>query len=182
MSMNKLEKTLFHLIKKEAFFKKKIILSSGKESNYYIDIRKIALTSQGAFLIANLLWEKIKPFKITTIGGPTLGADPILAALAYHAFVEGYKINTFIIRKETKQHGRKQFLEGPVPKKNSKVILIDDVATTGASVIKSLDKIEPYSLKPKACFVVIDREEGAQNNLDKFKLPLFSLFKLSQFI
>ena len=102
MKKTALKKKLYTLIRKQAFYKKKIILSSGKSSNYYIDVRKISLTSEGAYLIANLLWQKLKKEKCTFIGGPTLGADPILSALAYHPYLDKKPIRGKIYLKKPK--------------------------------------------------------------------------------
>jgi len=177
-----MRKELFDIIRKEAFFIKKVILSSGKTSNYYVDIRRVSLQSRGAYLIANLLWKEISKEGIFSIGGPTLGADPILSALAYHAYLENKHIKTFIIRKERKKHGQAKFIEGPPLKKGAKAIIIDDVATTGKSLVDAVVKLRTSKVKVKKAFVVVDREEGAAENLAKVNLSLFSLFKLSDFI
>ena len=182
LKKDKPKKALFKLIKAQAFRKKKVVLSSGKISNYYVDIRKISLTSKGAFLIANLLWDELKKHKFSSLGGPTLGADPILSAVAYHAFLNKRNLKTFIVRKTQKKHGQARFIEGPTLKKGSKVIIIDDVATTGKSLVESIQKLSGQKVKVIAAFVVVDREEGAKEILAKYNLPLFSIFKLSEFI
>lgn len=173
---------LYKLIKKEAFYKKRIVLSSGKISNYYIDVRKISLKSEGAFLIANSLWQELKKEKCTYIGGPTLGADPILSALAYHAYLDKKPIKTFIVRKKPKKYGQNKLIEGPKLKKGSKVIVIDDVATTGKSLLDAIKKLKSLKVSVKKAFVVVDREEGAKKALKPHKCPLISLFTLRDFI
>ena len=179
MSQRQLKKELIRLIKKEAFFKQKVVLASGRTSNFYIDIRRISLTSKGAFLIANLLWEKLKDEKFDAVGGLTLGADPILSALAYHAHTKGKSLNTFIIRKTPKKHGQNRLIEGPILKKGSSVILVDDVATSGGSLVDSIKKLKSLKLKVVKAFVVVDRREGATRRIARFKCPLGSLLTLN---
>jgi len=183
MKNNKtLRQRLKRLIEKEAFFRKRVILSSGRISNYYIDIRKISLKSQGAFLIANLFWQKLRAKKFDFIGGPTLGADPILSALSYHAYLKKKPISTFIIRKEKKKHGRRRLLEGADLPKGSRLILIDDVATSGASLVEAVRLMRRQRCQVNEVMVVVDREEGAKEALEKEKCRLDSLFVLSDFI
>jgi len=182
MRRTKVYRELFNLIKKEAFFKKRVVLSSGKVSNYYIDLRRITLQSKGAYLVASLLWEEIKKERFSFIGGPTLGADPILSALAYHSYLKKRPIKTFIVRKERKKHGQAQLIEGPHLEKNSRVIIIDDVATTGSSLVESARKILSSRGRIIKAWVVVDREEGAREALSKLKIPLYSLFRLSDFL
>ncbi|RKY42820.1 MAG: orotate phosphoribosyltransferase [Candidatus Omnitrophota bacterium] len=182
MRKAKVHRELFNLIKKEAFFKKKVLLSSGKVSNYYIDLRKITLQSKGAYLVANLLWEEIKREKFSFLGGPTLGADPILSAIAYHSYLKGKPLKTFIVRKERKKHGQAQVIEGPPLKKKSRVIIIDDVATTGASLGEAAKKLIPLGVKVVKAWVIVDREEGAKEFLSKLGISLNSLFRLSDFL
>lgn len=177
-----LKARLFSLIKKEAFLQKKVVLSSGRISKYYIDIRRISLTAEGAFLIANLFWPEIIREKVKTVGGPTLGADPILSGLAYHSYIENKALNTFIVRKEKKKHGQKNLIEGPPLRRNQRVILIDDVATSGKSLLEALNSLRERKVKVVKALVVVDREEGAGKLLKFYRCPLVSLFRLKDFL
>lgn len=176
-------KQLLNIAKERAYQKKKVILASGRESDFYIDVRKISLSSDGAFYIAKCMYERIKELGVegVAVGGPTLGADPIIAALAYHAHAEGDKLDVFIVRKEAKAHGMKRQYEGPDLKEGQKVILVDDVATTGGSVIKAYEQLKPLGLDVVAAFVVVDRQEGAKENFEKLGVPLYSLLKKEDF-
>ena len=182
MNQKMIKEKLLALVKKEAFIKKKVILSSGKISNYYVDIRKVSLKSEGAFLIAGLFWEKIKREKFDAVGGPTLGADPILSALSYHAYLKKRPINTFIVRKEKKGHGRKKIIEGPDLLRNSRVIILDDVATSGKSLIEAIIKLKSIGIKVIKSLAVLDRKEGAEENLSKYNCPLISLLTIEDLI
>lgn len=172
---------LFRLLKKKALFKGKIVLSSGKASNYYLDGRLITLSSEGAYLIADIILDLIKQKKIDAIGGPTLGADPIVGAVAALSHIRKNPINTFIVRKTPKPHGRMRQIEGPVLKKNSRVILIDDVVTTGGALLEAKEALNKGGIKVAEAIVVVDRGEGAKENLAKGGLRLTSIFKARDF-
>ncbi|MDD5408757.1 MAG: orotate phosphoribosyltransferase, partial [Candidatus Omnitrophica bacterium] len=125
-----LKAKLLDLLNKEALKRGKFVLSSGKESNYYLDGRVITLTPEGAYLVANIILDMVKDEVLDAIGGPTLGADPIVGALAALSYVNGQPIKTFIVRKQAKEHGTQRQVEGPALKKGARVILVDDVATS----------------------------------------------------
>lgn len=174
---------LLNIAKERAYQKKKVILASGRESDFYIDVRKISLSSDGAYYIGACLYEKIKNLGLSgvAVGGPTLGADPIIAALAYHAHTQGDKLNVFIVRKEAKSHGMKRAYEGPDLTEGQKVILVDDVGTTGGSMIKAYEQLKPLGVEVAAAFVIVDRQEGAKENFEQLGIPLYSLLKKEDF-
>ncbi|MFH1767873.1 MAG: orotate phosphoribosyltransferase [Candidatus Omnitrophota bacterium] len=172
-----MKKKLLKIIKKDAFFKKKIKLSSGKTSNYYIDIRRVSLDSQGLYLTSKIIWEMIKKDKPTAIGGPTLGADAIIGGVCVLAHKEGKKLKVFIVRKTPKKHGRQNLIEGKELTPKDRVVLIDDVATTGASLVKSFEILKEAKVKVIKVIVVVDREEGAKeafSNLNYLFQPIFT--------
>lgn len=172
---------LFQLFKKKALFKGKIVLSSGKASNYYLDGRLITLSPEGAYLIADIILDLIKQKKIDAIGGPTLGADPIVGAVAALSHIRKHPLNTFIVRKTPKPHGRMRQIEGPALKKNSRVILVDDVATTAGALIEAKEVLSKQGIKVTEAIVVVDRGEGAAENLAKQGLRLISIFQARDF-
>lgn len=181
--MDENTKALLDIAKERAYQKKKVILASGRESDFYIDVRKISLSSDGAFYIASCMQDRLKELGLDglAVGGPTLGADPILSSLAYHVHTLGEKLNVFIVRKEAKGHGMKRVYEGPELVEGQKVILVDDVATTGGSVIKAYEQLKPLGVDVVAAFVVVDRQEGAKENFEKLGIPLYSLLKKEDF-
>lgn len=180
-NLESLKQRLLAILKKDAFFKQKIVLSSGKESNFYIDARLVTLTSEGAYLTASIILELIKDLKIDAIGGPTLGADPMVGALSVLSYLDKKPLNTFIVRKAPKPHGRMQHIEGPPLQKGAKVILIDDVATTGKSLVEAIDKLKPDGIQVLKSIVLVDRQEGAAEILAKQNCPLVSIFNSSDF-
>jgi len=180
-NLEQLKADLLDILKKQAFFKERVVLSSGKASDYYIDGRLVTLSPKGAYLSAAVILELIKDEGIQAIGGPTLGADPIVGAIASLSFINKKPINTFIIRKNPKSHGKMRQIEGPQINKGAKVILIDDVATTGKSLVEAVEVLRQEAIEVKKAIVLIDRQEGARENLDKENCPLISIFKTEDF-
>ncbi len=175
--MEKLKKQLLVLLEKGALRKGNFVLSSGKTSSYYLDGRIITLTPEGAYLVASILLELIKDKKdIVAVGGPTLGADPIVGAIACLSHINKIPIKTFIVRKAAKEHGTQRQIEGPSLAKGSNVILVDDVATTGKALIEAKEALDKMGIIAKDAFVIVDRLEGASDNLSKVGLKLNSIF------
>lgn len=173
-----LKAKLLILLKKEALKKGRFVLSSGKVSNYYLDGRIITLTPEGAYLAAGIILELIKDKGIDAVGGPTLGADPIVGALACLSYIRKIPLKTFIVRKAIKGHGMQRQIEGPALKKKSKVILVDDVATTGKALIEAKQALNKIGVDTKKAVVIVDRDEGAKENLAKAGLKLESIFQI----
>jgi len=181
ISIAEAKKRLFELIRTRALFKEKVVLSSGKESNFYLDGRLISLSAEGSYLIAVIVLDLISKKNISAIGGPTLGADPIVGAVAALSHIREKPVDTFIVRKAAKAHGRMRQIEGPLLKKDSRVIIIDDVATTGKALIEAKEVLDNEGIKADEAIVVVDREEGAAEALSRRGLRLISIFKASEF-
>ena len=173
---------LFRLLKEKAFSRGKFILSSGKESSYYLDARLVTLSAAGAYFGARLLLDAIKEDRPDAIGGPTLGADPLVGAIASLSHQQGMPINTFIIRKTPKAHGKQQQVEGPVFKEGQSVVIIDDVATTGMAFVESIEVLQKLNIRIQAAICLIDRGEGAREALTKYNVPLKSIFSIREFL
>ena len=178
--LRKERQELLELLTKDAYVKGKVILSSGKESDYYVDARRVTLTAKGAYLCARLILDCVKNEPCDAIGGPTLGADPMLGAIGVLSLQAGRPINTFIIRKAPKAYGKQQQVEGPLLKSGSRVLLIDDVATTGKAFLESLDVLTPMGVRVVKAVCLIDRNEGAREALAAKGCALVSLFDISE--
>jgi orotate phosphoribosyltransferase len=179
--MKDLKERLYLLIKGKAYHEGKIKLASGKTSHYYIDARAVTLSSEGAYLVGSIIFELVKDSNVAAVGGPTLGADPMVGALATISFQNHKPLNTFLIRKTAKTHGRMLQVEGPPLEAGSEVVLLDDVATTGGSLIDSIEILKKMDVVAKKAIVIVDRGEGAVGNLSKAGCTLISIFKASDF-
>lgn len=137
-------------------------LSSGKKSDFYVDCRKISLHPQGSKFIGKIILEKIKKLKVDAIGGLTLGADPIASSVVVLGNIPG-----FIVRKKEKEHGTKQKIEGHI-QAGWKVVIVEDVATTGSSALQAIEAAEAAGAKVVKVIAVVDREEGAAEALKNY--------------
>jgi orotate phosphoribosyltransferase len=142
------------------------LLASGRRSKYYFDSKLTTLTSEGAYLTARCFLDVIrdKDIRAEVIGGMTLGADPIVSAVAALSHAEGPALDAFIVRKEAKGHGTMQWIEGPV-KPGQRAIIVDDVVTTGGSTLKAIEKAQEFGLEVVAVMALLDREEGGTETL-----------------
>ena len=172
----KLKAQLLKLLKKEDFRRKEVVLSSGKTSSFYIDGRCVTLSAQGAYLTACLIFDLLKTRKFEAVGGPTLGADPIAGALAAISCIKKKPIKTFIIRKTPKAHGARRQIEGPRLRPGAKLILVDDVATSGKSFLESIDILRAEGFKVDTAVCIVDRQEGASAALAQKNCRLIPLF------
>ncbi len=173
---------LFEILKSKAFFRGKFILSSGKESSFYLDARLVTLSAAGAYLTGRVILDMTRHDKLDAIGGPTLGADPMVGAVASLSHQAGRPIDTFIIRKAPKAHGKQQQVEGPELKEGASVVIIDDVATTGKAFVESIEVLAKMGIKPLKAICVIDRNEGAREALAKYGVPLVPIFTIDEFL
>jgi orotate phosphoribosyltransferase len=155
-------------------------LTSGAISPYYFDCKAATLDPEGCTLIGQLIFQKIKEWDIDAVGGLTLGADPISLSIALEAFKNNAFIYPLIVRKEPKKHGTQKWIEG-ILDKVKKVMAIDDVITTGKSTIQAIEKLRESGLIVEKAFVIIDREEGGRENIEKIGVEVLSLFKRSDF-
>jgi len=179
--IKELKKQLLILLDKEALKRGNFTLSSGRTSNYYLDGRVITLTPEGAYLTASIILEMIKGRNIDALGGPTLGADPIAGAVALLSHTKNIPLKTFIVRKAAKEHGAGRQIEGPALSKADKVILVDDVATTGKALIEAKQALDKLGIAAREAIVIVDRCEGAKENLAKEGLSLESIFTVKDF-
>jgi orotate phosphoribosyltransferase len=167
---------LLALLKKDAFKTGDFTLTSGKKSKYYLDGRIITLTPEGAYLTAKIILNMIKGRQIDALGGPTMGADPITGAVAALSHIENVPLKCFIVRKAAKEHGTGRQIEGPEIKSGSRVVLVDDVATSGKSLIEAKAALDKAGAIIEAAIVIVDRLEGTKENLSKAGIKLESIF------
>lgn len=156
-------------------------LSSGKLSRYYIDLKQITFDPEGVYILGKVLYQSIKELKPDGVGGLTLGADPIAYAISMVSYLEGNPIKPFVVRKEPKAHGTGRQVEGLL-KAGDKVVVLEDVITTGASALKAVQACIREGYEVLCVYAVVDREEGGRENLKKEGLEVYSLFKVSELL
>lgn len=155
-------------------------LVSGRESFYYFDCKATTLTPQGLYLVGKLMFAAVADAGADAIGGLTLGADPIALATSLEAYRNGVTIAPLIVRKEPKKHGTQKWIEGSLENVR-KVVVLDDVITTGGSTITAVERMRESGLEVIRALVIIDREEGGRESIEALGIPVASLFTRSDF-
>lgn len=187
------------LINQLAVVRGKVTLSSGKEADYYIDLRRVTLHHRGAPLIGELMLVHLADLGLlpqpapedeaddeleegeqyySAVGGLTLGADPIATALLHAAASYGHEIDAFVVRKAAKAHGMQRQIEGPdIAGRN--VIVVEDTTTTGSSPIAAIDAVKAAGAHPIAVATIVDRDTGAREKIEALGVPYYPMFNLA---
>ena len=186
---------LLTLLRTLSFERRRVVLASGKESDFYVDCKRTALTAEGHALIGRLLLDRIRRLEPPPrgVGGLTLGADPLASAVALTSWLEHERgraqghtppspIDSFIVRKEPKGHGTGQWIEGrrTIPD-GSRVAVLEDVVTSGGSALKAIERCRAEKLEVVGCFALVDRLEGGREAIEAQGVPLDSLFTREDF-
>ncbi|WP_100812668.1 MULTISPECIES: orotate phosphoribosyltransferase [unclassified Microbacterium] len=153
---------LIALISDEAVFRGDFILSSGKQANYYVDMRKLTLDHRAAPAIGRIMLDLIADIPdVASVGGLTLGADPIANAILHESVHAGRPLDAFVVRKEPKDHGRGRQIEG-ADVSGKRVVVVEDTSTTGQSALKAVEALRREGAEVVAVAVIVDRATGAQ--------------------
>jgi len=158
------DKRLLEVFKEKAVLKGDFTLSSGLKSSCYFDGRMVTLWPEGAYLIGKKIYDIVRAAKADAVGGMTLGADPMVTAVAVVSYLEGKPMPVFIVRKEPKKHGTQRLIEGHLPR-GAKVAIVDDVITTGASVLRAIEAAEAEGCKVVKVVVLLDRHQGGSEEI-----------------
>ncbi len=160
-------------------------LSSGLESDFYIDGKQTTLSAEGAYLCGKLIFAIMQDNEvpIAAVGGMTLGADPLVTAASIVSYLEKAPIPAFIVRKESKGHGTEQYIEGlkNMPA-GCTVALLEDVVTTGGTLLQVIERVEAQGFKVGLIITVVDRQEGGAATLAAKGYPLKSIFSRQQLL
>lgn len=175
---------LLAVLTERSYAKKRVVLSSGRESDFYIDCKKTVLTAEGHWLTGKLLFAGIRaefPAAVG-VGGLTMGADPVASAVSLVSHLGQAPLAAFLVRKEPKGHGTGQWVEGlaALPA-GSKVVVVEDVVTTGASTIKAIERARSEGLVPVGAFTLVDRQEGGREAIEALGVPVRALFVRGDF-
>ena len=174
---------LLELLRRDAFQEREVVLSSGRTSNFYIDCKQVSLDAEGACLIGELFHqviEQVAPDAVA-VGGLTLGADPLATATSLVSFQRGRPRAAFIVRKEPKGHGTNQWLEATKLAPGARVIVLEDVVTTGASTLKAIERVRLAGLEVAHAIGLVDRLEGGREAVTR-ETPLTTLFTRRDFL
>jgi len=157
-------------------------LASGKKSNFYFDCRLVTLDAEGAHLAAKAMLAIIRELGATAVGGMSMGADPLVSTIGHLSHLEGSPLKMFYVRKEAKKHGKGKRIEGPPLSGEDRVVIVEDVTTTGGSALKAVEAVRnEFGTEVLTVLTLVDRQEGAQDNLTDKNLKLISLFKAEDF-
>lgn len=170
---------LLRILREKSLSRGEFRLSAGGTSTYYIDARLTTMDPEGAFLIAKLLLEMLEDTEVDAIGGPSIGADFIVSVVAARSFEEGRPLQSFVVRKEPKKHGQRRLIEGNLPPK-ARVVLVDDVITTGRSIIQAAKAVEDEGGEVLKALCLVDRREGGAENLEALGIPLEPVFGIEE--
>ena len=174
LNASSLKEQLLEILKEKSVCRGTFTLASGAQSDLYIDAKQTTQDPRGAILVGRVGWELVKgvardlSVRVDSIGGLTMGADPIAASIGIFAHLENpsSELQTFVVRKKTKAHGRLKLIEGNFADGHS-VVIVDDVITTGGSTLQAVDAIEGAGGRVAFVLVLVDREEGGRENIEK---------------
>jgi orotate phosphoribosyltransferase len=174
----------FNLVKERSFQRRAVVLSSGKKSDYYLDLKPTMLHPEGADLLCQLIYPRLIKHTAHYIGGLEMGAVPIIGPLTIFSFMKGRHIPGFFVRKEVKAHGTKRLIEGVSEGelRGKNVVILEDVTTEGRSAMRAVDAAKDAGAKVILVLSLVDREAGAAELFKKAGVPFEALFRASDFL
>jgi len=175
---------LLDLINKLAVVRGRVTLSSGKEADYYIDLRRVTLHHRGAPLVGEVMCNHLQqlgfaPPTAQAIGGLTLGADPIATAVLHAAAKRGAEVDAFVVRKAAKAHGMQRQIEGP-DIAGRRVVIVEDTTTTGSSPLAAIEAARAAGAEVLAVATIVDRDTGAREAIEATGVPYFPIYSLAE--
>ncbi|MDP4593865.1 MAG: orotate phosphoribosyltransferase [Beijerinckiaceae bacterium] len=185
MSDNAQRDRLAGIIFNRSFGRGKVILASGKESDFYFDMKPTMLDPEGASLIAHQLFDAVKDIETDYVGGLEMGAVPITGGLCQVSFEKGRPIRGFFVRKQAKGHGAKKLVEGLTKDetlKGKKLIIVEDVTTTGESAFKAIEACREAGATVILVISIVDRQDGAAEFFKSRGINFTSLYQASDFL
>jgi orotate phosphoribosyltransferase len=174
-----LRQILLNLLAKYAYVEGDFTLSSGARSSYYINGKQVTLRAEGALVIGRLLWQLL-PADTAAVAGLTLGADPIVSAVSLVSALENKPIPALIIRKQAKGHGTKAYIEGPDLPETAKVVVLEDVVTTGGSALQAVERLQAAGYIVEQIIALVDREQGGKELYRSRNIEFKAIFSISE--
>jgi len=170
---------LLPLLASQAYRHGNFTLASGRSSHHYVNCKPVSLSGTGLALLGALMLEQVEA-EARAVAGLTLGADPLVSAVAMMAALVGQELNALIVRKEAKGHGTGAWLEGPLPEQGSTITVLEDVVTTGGSSLKAVQQLREAGYTVNRVVTIVDRQEGGIEAMTAAGLELRSLFLLDE--
>ena len=170
---------LLSLLASRAYRRGTYTLASGRTSAHYVNCKPVSLSGLGLALLGRLLLPEVEP-EAAAVAGLTLGADPLVSAVALQAALEGRPLDALIVRKEAKGHGTGAWLEGPLPAAGATITVLEDVVTSGGSALKAARQLREAGYAVRRVVTIVDRHEGGEAALAEEGLELRSLFPLER--
>ena len=148
----------------------RVTLASGREADYYVDLRRVTLDGAAAPLVGAVMRELVADWDFEAVGGLTLGADPVAVAMLHDAAHGGGRLDAFVVRKESKAHGLQRRIEG-TEVAGRRVLVVEDTSTTGGSVMTAVEAVREAGGEIVGVAVIVDRDTGAREKIDAAGLP-----------
>lgn len=175
---------LVELLRERSFERKKVILASGRESDFFIDCKQTILTAEGHALVGELMFaalDELPPCR--AIAGVELGGCPLASAVSLVSFHKGRPLDAFYVRKEQKDHGSKRLVEGDKSLEPAlPVVILEDVITTGGSTLKAVEKLKAAGVNVVGVVALVDRLEGGRETIEAAGLPVVAIATRRDFI
>lgn len=168
---------LLALVRELAIVHGKVTLSSGREADYYVDLRRVTLSAQAAPLVGRVLLDLTDDWEFDAVGGLTMGADPVATAMLHAADARGRLLDAFVVRKQAKAHGLQRQVEGP-DIAGRHVLIVEDTSTTGGSPLTALAAVREAGATPVGVAVIADRDTGAAAKIEAEGVPYRYAFSL----
>lgn len=148
----------------------RVTLASGKEADYYVDLRRVTLDGAAAPLVGRVMRDLVADWDFEAVGGLTLGADPVAVAMLHNAAAEGHRLDAFVVRKDAKAHGLQRRIEG-TEVAGRRCLVVEDTSTTGGSVMTAVDAVRAAGGDVVGVAVIIDRDTGAKERIEAAGVP-----------
>jgi orotate phosphoribosyltransferase len=170
---------LLHQILAKAVVHQRVTLSSGREADYYVDLRRITLDGVASPLVGPVMLDLTADLSYDAVGGLTLGADPVAAAMLHAAAARGRTLDAFVVRKEGKAHGLQRRIEGP-DVAGRRVLAVEDTSTTGGSALTAVEALREAGAVVVAVAVIVDRDTGARERIEAEGLPYYAAYSVGE--
>lgn len=172
---------LLALINDLAVVRGKVTLASGREADYYVDMRRVTLHGKAAPLVGRVMHELVADLDFDAVGGLTMGADPVATAMLHAAAADGEQLDAFVVRKQAKEHGMQRQIEGP-DVAGRKVLVVEDTSTTGGSALTAAEALRAAGAQVVAVAVIVDRDTGAEQAVRDAGFDYRAAFSLADLV